>query len=110
MKPATKRRGTQPGIGDPNERARPLARTSVSCVTRSVTAKSSSVWSPRQTMPIICEDESESEWEPEGRTRPMPQCLDDIGPATVAVGLGMDPFVAPKCIASPAEIKRAHID
>ena len=59
-------------------------------------------------MPIVPDDDGE--WEPEGGTRPMPQCLDDVGPATVAVGLGMDPFVAPKCVASPAEIKRARID
>lgn len=111
MEPGAKRRrDTDPGIGDPDERPRARAgvRTAVSCLTAAV--RSSSVWSPRQTMPIIPPPDEEGEWEPEGRTRPMPQCIDDVGPATVAVGLGMDPFVAPRCTASAAEIKRARIE
>jgi hypothetical protein len=114
MKPATNRRGTQPGIGDPSESghagARRVIKTPMSCLTPAARASGTlqQQWTSRQTMPIV-PDES-GEWEPEIGTRPMPRCLDDVGPATVAVGLGMDPFIAPKCLVSPAELRRARID
>ncbi len=64
-------------------------------------------WTPRQTMPIISQDDDEG-W-PEERTRPMPRVLDEVGACTAAMAAGNDTHVRPRCIASPTDVRAANI-
>jgi hypothetical protein len=107
------RRQTSPGLGDPKKKkssaSRPVTRPPKARVTPAVRVSGTqAAWKPRATMPAIPPEEDE-EW-PEAKTRPMPQCLDEAGPAMVAMGLGKDMEVTPRCTATPADLRTATID
>ncbi len=101
----SRRDKTMPGLG--NGASRASGKTPRVRASGTSAARPAQRWTPRQTMPIISQDDDDG-W-PEERTRPMPRVLDEVGAATAALASGNDGHVRPRCIASPADVRSANI-
>ncbi|HEY8074827.1 MAG TPA: hypothetical protein VIF62_11975 [Labilithrix sp.] len=105
MSVSRKRDKTMPGLGTGTAHA--AAKAPGVRASGSVVARPAQRWAPRQTMPIISQDDDDG-W-PEERTRPMPRVLDEVGAATAAMASGNDTLVRPRCVVSAQDVRSANI-
>lgn len=108
------REQTKPGLGAlpdealPADRSSLRVRTPITCMTPVASVRPAQRWAARRTMPVPFADEPNAPW-PDAQTGLMPACLDEVGPATSAIAVRMDAFVAPRCVASSDDVRIANI-